>query len=477
MRFKSLKLGNRTIGFKLSLWYSGFFILSACLLFGLAYVFLSETLERDDHQVIRSQLEEVSRIYANGGMDRVKEELKLNKKYRKRTPFFFRFATRENTTRRIFFPGQWEEFRVSQLEVVDPQKREWIQLHTEDRNVSYRLEVGSARLPDGSWLQVGLSTEERNRVLNRFLESFLYIVGFLMLTGVLGGYYLSRRALRPVRHLVQTMRFVESGHMDARVPHPGANDELGDLVRIFNRMLSRIESLVDGMKSSLDQVAHDLRTPMTRMHNIAESALRSGEDPEQYKRALQDFVEESDRILKMLNTLMDISEAETGVMNLDRQAVRMGDLMDTVAEVYGYVAEEKGLGIEVQGDGDIWVEADYNRLSQALANLLDNAIKYTPPQSSPLIVQAREEESEVVLSVSDPGCGIEATELSRIWDRLYRGGQSRGRTDKGLGLGLAQVRAIVRAHQGWVDVSSLTDSGSTFRIHLPRRVGPLSVNG
>lgn len=469
MRFKSLKLGHRTIGFKLSLWYSGFFILSACLLFGLAYVFLSQTLERDDQQAISSQLEEVSRIYAIGGMDRVKQELKLSKKYRKRAPFFFRFATGDNTTRKIFFPGQWDEFRVSKLEVVEPKKEEWILVPSEDRNAGYRLEVGSARLPDGSWLQVGLSTEERRRVLNRFLESFIYIVGFLLLTGVLGGYYLSRRALRPVRHLIQTMRFVESGHMDARVPHPGASDELGDLVRIFNRMLSRIESLVDGMKSSLDQVAHDLRTPMTRMHNIAESALRSGEDPDQYKRALQDFVEESDRILKMLNTLMDISEAETGVMSLDIQPVRMGDLLDTVAEVYDYVAEEKGQGIEVRGDGDIWVEADYNRMSQALANLLDNAIKYTPSGSSPLIVEVREEESEVVLSVSDPGQGIEATELSRIWDRLYRGGRGGDRTDKGLGLGLAQVRAIVRAHKGWVDVSSQKGAGSTFRIHLPRR--------
>jgi signal transduction histidine kinase len=171
----------------------------------------------------------------------------------------------------------------------------------------------------------------------------------------------------------------------------------------------------------------------------------------------------------MLNTLMDISEAETGVMHLDIQPVRVGEVIDTVTEVYGYVAEEKGLAIEARGDGDIWVQADYNRLSQALANLLDNAIKYTPSHSAPVIVQAWETEGEVVLSVSDHGEGIEALELYRIWDRLYRGGKGSDRTDKGLGLGLAQVRAIVWAHKGWVDVSSQEGHGSTFKLHLPRR--------
>jgi signal transduction histidine kinase len=469
MRFKSLKVRNKTIGVKLSLWYAGFFVLSVCVLFGLAFIFLQETLERDDREAIQAQIEEVTRIYAKGGMESVENELKAGKKYRKRSPFFFRFAAGDNTTRRVFFPGQWEEFRVPRLQIVDPASREWIRVPTESDDAGYRLEVASARLPDGSWLQVGMSTEERQRVLSRFLESFLYLVGFLLLTGLAGGYYLSHRALRPIRHLIQTMRSVESGRMDARVPHSGANDELGELVRIFNRMLSRIEALVEGMKSSLDQVAHDLRTPMTRMQNIAESALRYGKDPEQYKRALQDFVEESERILKMLNTLMDISEAETGVMHLDIQPVRVGEVIDTVTEVYGYVAEEKGLAIEARGDGDIWVQADYNRLSQALANLLDNAIKYTPSHSAPVIVQAWETEGEVVLSVSDHGEGIEALELYRIWDRLYRGGKGSDRTDKGLGLGLAQVRAIVWAHKGWVDVSSQEGHGSTFKLHLPRR--------
>ena len=468
MRFKSLNLGNKTIGFKLSLWYAGFFILSVCVLFGLAFVFLQETLERDDREAIQAQIEEVIRIYAKSGMEGVEKELKVGKKYRKRSPFFFRFAAGDNTTRRVFFPAQWKEFRVSRLQVVDPGSREWIRIPTDSGDAGYSLEVASARLPDGSWLQVGMSTEERQRVLSRFLESFLYLVGFLLLTGLAGGYYLSRRALRPVRHLIQTMRSVESGRMDARVPQSGPNDELGELVRIFNRMLSRIESLVEGMKGSLDQVAHDLRTPMTRMQNIAESALRHGSDSEQYKRALQDFVEESERILKMLNTLMDISEAETGVMHLDIQPVRVGDVMDTVTEVYGYVAEEKGLAIETRGDGEIWVEADSNRLSQALANLLDNAIKYTPSNSAPLVVEAWGTEAEVVLSVSDHGEGVEASELYRIWDRLYRGGKEGGRTDKGLGLGLAQVRAIVWAHKGWVDVSSQEGKGSTFKLHLPR---------
>jgi signal transduction histidine kinase len=468
MSLNGLKARNKTIGFKLTLWYSGFFVLSASLLFGLAYVFLSQTLERDDHLAIRAQLKQVSTIYARRGMSGVESELVAGKKYRKRSPFFFRFASQDNNTIRVFFPRRWREFDLSRLEVAPPEERTWITVPAKGGQAGYVLEVASTRLPDGTWLQVGMSTESRRRVLSRFLESFAYVVGFLLLVGVVSGYSLSRRALRPVRHLIHTVRSIESGQMDVRVPQPEAQDELGELVRLFNTMLERIEALIEGMKGSLDQVAHDLRTPMTRMHNIAETALQSGDNPERCRRALEDFAEESNRILQMLNTLMDISEAETGAMTLDRKTFRVRELVDPVVEVYSYIAEEKGIGIRTEVSEDLVAEADFNRISQALANLLDNAIKHTPPHSPPLSVWAGRAGGEVIIAVTDHGTGIDEGELSKIWDRLYRGSAKRDTSDKGLGLGLAQVRAIIRAHGGRVDVASHPGQGSTFRIRLPQ---------
>jgi len=471
MSLKNRITGNKTLGFKLTLWYSAFFVLSATLLFGLAYVFLNQTLQRDDHRAVKAQLREAHLHYSEGGIPAVtalvKSEFVKSKKFRQKSHFFFRFAQANNNTIKILFSHQWAEFNLAELETIHPEAGQWIKVAPKDRSSNFRLEVISRQLADGTWLQVGMSTESRYRVLSNFLETFLYVLIFLLLTGFLGGYLLSRRALSPIRHLIQTVKSIEKGQMDARVPATATNDELGELVSLFNEMLARIETLIQGMKDSLDNVAHELRTPMTRMHNIAEKALNPRET-EQPIEALEDFVEESDRILKMLNSLMDISEAETGVMKLDRTEFRIKDLIEPVAEVYSYVAEEKGLAIRLEINENFSIRADFNRISQVLANLLDNAIKYTPPNNSSIIVRAWQAGSEAITSISDSGKGISETELPKIWDRLYRGGKSRGKGRKGIGLGLAQVQAILKAHNGRVEVASQPDTGSTFTVRLPR---------
>ena len=472
MSLRHLIRNNKTLGFKLALWYSGFFFFSVLLLFVLTYFFLYHTLQRDDHRVIKTEINETASEYKQGGLARasshIKDNLLKNEKFRKRSHFFYRFAQEDNNTVKIIFPHQWAKFELSTLETVPPGEGKWITVQSKKEKHEYSLELTSKRLPDGNWLQVGMSTESRLRVLDRFLESFMYVGIFLLLASFVGGYCFSRWALSPIRHLIQTVRTIEKGDMDARVPQPKTYDELGELVRLFNSMLAKIQTLIQGMKNSLDNVAHELRTPMTRMHNIAETALRSENDKEKYKEALEGFVEESDRILKMLNSLMDISEAQTGVMNLDLKEFNIKDLIDPVVEVYSFLAEEKDLDILTEIDDDIVLYADFNRISQVLANLLDNAIKFSLPETGPIYVRVWQFDAEVVIAVSDSGKGIEEKELPNIWDRLYRGSINQDGVNKGLGLGLAQVRAIVSAHDGWVDVSSKSNQGSVFSIHLPQ---------
>jgi signal transduction histidine kinase len=247
------------------------------------------------------------------------------------------------------------------------------------------------------------------------------------------------------------------------VPVQETGDALAELGQLVNAMLDRIDAVLAGMRGALDNVAHDLRTPMTRLRGIAERALASNH-PAVLRDALADCVEESERVVAMLSTLMDISEAETGTMTLRREPTDLADLVRQSLELYEDLAEERGIRIETTTSGDVHIPLDRNRMRQVLANLVDNAVKHTP-RGGRIEIAARRDGDRARVTVSDTGMGIPANELPHIWDRLYRGDKSRA--ERGLGLGLSLVRAIVEAHGGTVAVSSEPGAGSRFELSLP----------
>ncbi len=309
-----------------------------------------------------------------------------------------------------------------------------------------------------------LNEAMRSYIGRHFRRTWFLTMVPLVLLALAGGFGLTYYATRPGRRVVATVEAIlETGDLSRRVSLTGIRKEMRPIVVLFNRLLERNETLICGMRDTLDNVAHDLRTPMTWLRATAEAALQNPNDMEATQEAVADSMEESERLLTMLNTIMDVAEAETGAMTLSKTEFGLDDLVHEVVDIYGIVAEDKNVGIRTVLEQAPRVVADVNRLRQVLANLLDNAIKYSDEKSE-VCITARRDGSSAVIEVEDQGPGIPKDEQPRIWERLYRGA---GTGRRGLGLGLSFVRAIVEAHAGEVYVESEPGRGSTFTIRIP----------
>jgi signal transduction histidine kinase len=439
---------RNAFGLRIAIWYATLFVLGSMTIVVLTYYLAAASLAERDQQIMQAKLGDYAAAYARGGIRSLTATVQ---------------AEQAVAPERLF------------VRVVG-QGVEAVVLSNPEGWSAESLETMSAQLGDGTLVQVGKSSEARQDLLRRLRAALWLVTLSIGLVALTGGWLATRSAQYPIRRLTQTVRrIIRTGRPDARVPveHQDSHDAIDELTVLFNAMLDKIEGLVTAMRSALDNVSHDLRTPLTHLRGTAELALAHEEDVHRYREALITCVEECDRVLIMLNALMDISEAESGTMLLRREPVQLQDVVERAVDLYREVADAKGVGLSIEaGAGtvgetsasELVVSADPTRLEQVAANLIDNAVKYTP--TGGLVRTAvRRDGAFAVLEVSDTGPGIPADELPRIWDRLFRG--DRSRAERGLGLGLSLVKAIVEAHGGTVAAVSEEGKGATFSVRLP----------
>jgi signal transduction histidine kinase len=334
--------------------------------------------------------------------------------------------------------------------------------------VEHHALVRVFQLPAGFRLLVGRDLEERERLYDIVLAAGRWSLAIVIVLGVAGGFFVTRRVLKRVDAMTETTRKIMDGDLAGRLPIAGTGDELDRLATNLNAMLERIEALMHGFKEVSDNIAHDLKTPLTRLRNRCEEALRLAEDESQYRAALESTIEESEALIRTFNALLMIARAESGQARDGMTAIDAAEIARGVGELYEPLADDKGIHLKVEAPAAAPIHGNRELISQALANLVDNAIKYGAGingADAEIVVTASGEGDRILLAVADSGSGIPAADRGRAVERFVRLEQSRSQPGSGLGLSLAS--AVARLHGGELKLED-NHPGLRTVISLPR---------
>ncbi len=446
---------------KLALWFGLFFLITVTSLFYFTLHLFEQAMNQKDDELVTVQINKYKDLYYRHDDSLQQEFLKESKLPNEL--IFIRIVNPISTVELVSNSQHNSNDYKEEMEAIPIDLNDsWKTVDGKNRWI-----VKSLKLSNRSTLQFGKKTPQSIIFINSLRQIFINNAIPILLLGIFVGIILTYRAIKPIRNIVKTVhKILQTGEMRGRVESKKhAKGALRELVSIINRMLNRNEEIFDAMRNSLDNVAHDLRTPMTRLRGSAETALLS-DDNDNLRDALGDCLEESDNVLQMLNTMMDVAEIESGAIKLNKSSVNLNLLLSKIIELYEIVAEDQSIRVLKDFSSQITIQADVTRLKQVFANLLDNAIKYSH-QNSTIWVIIKDKGNWAEVSIQDQGIGIAEEEKIRIFNRLYRSDSSRSK--HGLGLGLSLVKGIVEAHHGTINVDSDgSEKGSIFTVKLPK---------
>lgn len=442
----------RRTSFRLVLFYMIVFGVSVLLILGFVYWSTAGYMARQANAAIQAEIELLAERYRTrelrGLTVMIKERMR---KYPGRSNIYLLADSRrrpivgnlESWPDASEGPEGWLEFKVKRGD----DNTEWNQARARSFHLRERL-----------WLLVGRDMHELTQVRSLMLEAFYWGGAITLLLALVGGWALSRTVTRRLEVINATSREIMSGHLDRRIPKSGSDDEFDELTSHLNAMLDRIEALMDDVRRVSDNIAHDLKTPLTRLRNELESIREGVGGDASVERALND----ADSLLATFNALLRIARIETGGRRAGFEDLDLAIVARDVADLYQPLAENKGLQMDVEADNALTVRGDRDLLFQAIANLVDNAIKYTP-ESGRVSLSLEPAGQWARVTVADTGPGIPEDVRGKVLERFYRADNSR--QAQGSGLGLALVKAIVQLHEGRIVLED-NEPGLRVRIDL-----------
>ena len=461
---KILSLPN-TLAFRLTLWYGGVFTISAGIAFLLFFALINAELQERIDQDLRAQAARFSALLASDGVEAVGRSAIIDAQATGVRKVFFRLLGLNGAVFSSSNMSYWREIPVNgkAIEQLLRGASETLETITiADRSDEVR--VLYAMLSPTLVVQIGQAMESQSRWVEAFKRIFVSTMSILIVIAAAVGWFMARRAVSGVEAVTRTARKISGGSLQERVPAKPGGDEIDQLATTFNEMLDRIQTLLSEIKQMSDNIAHDLRSPIARMRGLAEMTLTSAKAPNDYENMAASTVEECDRLLDMINTMLLISKTEAGVEKPRREEVDLAVLVRRACELFQPSAEDKQLTLICQAPEKTVISGDDRMLQRMLSNILDNAVKYTPAGGRVEVSLADDDQRSIAITVRDSGIGIAAADLSRIFERFYR--CDRSRSEPGTGLGLSLARAIARAHGGDITVTSDLHQGSSFTITL-----------
>ena len=457
----------RTTAFKLTLVYLAIFVLFAASLLGYFALNTRRLITEQITSTVNGEINGLSEQYAQGGIRRLVIVVDL----RSRRPGSSLYLVTTPS-------GEGLAGNVGSLEPGVLDHPGW--LETDYRRLEapegsdHRALVRVVQLPGGFHLLVGRDLEERERLYDIIANAGQWSLALVIVLGVIGGFFVSRRVLQRIDAMTATAQTIMRGDLAGRLPVAGTGDELDRLADHLNAMLERIEALMRGLKEVSDNIAHDLKTPLTRLRNRCEQTLRHPQGDADYRAALETTISESDELIRTFDALLMIARAEAGQARDNMTEFDAAEIARGVGELYEPLADEKGIALKVEAPAAAPVRGNRELVSQALANLIDNAIKYAGPDGcangvpAEVVVSAGNEGDRITLSVADRGPGIPESDRSRVVERFVRLDHSR--SEPGLGLGLSLASAVARLHGGELKLED-NHPGLRSTLALPR-AGP-----